>query len=76
MAHLFSSPNEDRETKKHQQHLMEKLEGLSKQRSNSVRGLVALAAQIPRPAVSQPSDDEGDGVGSPLGYWSSPEDQV
>ena len=55
---------------------MEKLEGLSRQRSNSVRDLVALAAQIPRPAMSQPSDEEPDGMASPLGYWSSPEDQV
>ena len=55
---------------------MEKLEGLSRQRSNSFRDLVALAAQIPRPAVSQQSDEEPDGMASPLGYWSSPEDQV
>ena len=76
MSHLLAPPTDERDTKKHQQHLMEKLEGLSKQRSNSVRDLVALAAQIPRPAVSQQSDEEVDVVSSPLGYWSSPEDQV
>ena len=76
MSHLLASPSEERDTKKRQQHLLEKLEGLSKQRSNSVRDLVALAAQIPRPAVNQHSDDEIEGVPSPLGYWSSPEDQV
>lgn len=76
MSHLLASPSEEREKKKHKQHLMEKLEGFSRQRSNSVRDLVALAAQIPRPTVLQQSDDEVDGMGSPTGYWSSPEDQV
>ena len=76
MCHLLASPDEERERKNRQQHLMEKLEGFSKQRSNSVRDLVALAAQIPRPAVLQQSDDEVDGLASPTGYWSSPEDQV
>ena len=76
MSHLLASPSEERETKKRQQHLMEKLEGLSRQRSNSVRDLVALAAQIPRPLVQQQSDEEVDGMASPSGYWSSPEDQV
>lgn len=76
MSHLLVPPSEERDTKKRQQHLLEKLEGLSKHRSNSVRDLVALAAQIPCPALSQQSDEEVDGVSSPVGYWSSPEDQV
>lgn len=48
------------------QHTLDKL---TKQNSNSVRDLVALAAQIFRP----PPESEDPGI---QGYWSNPEDQV
>ena len=66
MHHLVTTKTE--EDKKHQ-HKLEKFDKLSKQKSNSVRDLVALAAQICRP----PPEKEDPGV---LGYWSNPEEQV
>lgn len=63
---------------------MEKFETLSKiQRADSVRSLVALAAQIPRHKYMQSEEDDIDGgVASDLdggmgsGYWSNPEDHM
>ena len=84
MQHLFSAPSEEEAHKRRHSHRMEKFEALSKmQRSDSVRSLVALAAQIPRHKYFQSEEDDIDGgVASDLdggvgsGYWSSPEDHM
>lgn len=82
MQQLFSNPTEKDHFKKRHLHI-EKYEKISKvKRSDSVRSLVALAAQISRRPFSQGDEEEVDGVVSDpdglmgSGYWSNPEDQL
>ncbi len=74
MQHLFSAPSqEDSHKMRTVSHQFE----TTVQRSDSVRNLVALAAQIPRVnppnlTVDNEESEEVDG----RGYWSNPEDHM
>ncbi len=70
MQHLFSTPSDDDFHKKRS--VSRQFES-NVQRSDSVRNLVALAAQIPR--YNYPELDESEDVDG-AGYWSSPDDHM
>ncbi len=70
MQHLFSTPSDEDFQKKRS---VSRQFDSNVQRSDSVRNLVALTAQIPR--YSYPEVDESEDVDGG-GYWSSPEDHV